>query len=815
MGLCPNTFLYNYAGECYSALVLESDNISMEERDSGSRPTQTFSPVPKFTQQLMERYKTIRTDNQKWFRNKKNYSYINLVIIKKERVTRATADPITKETIEGADLDSILQRKEPVEMQDIFLTEPGSRLHVILVQGAPGVGKSTFALEIAKKWPLFKEMRCFHVVLLIQLHQPFAHCAKSIKDLLQLLEDDSSQADSIAEFITKQQGEGLLLILDGFDELPADMTKATSDSFYNHLLKGKYLPKATIILTTRPSVIGDIEQVCDERISKNVEILGFLSTNINDYAYECFEDKEEVKRFLDYIYSHPHIKSLMYIPLNTAIVVELYRNFANPDGQGLPLTLTQLYTELCLYLLERYSSAKDKKMTIKPEPPQEEGFLSRLNYMPDIVRQQLTNIAKVAFEGITKQSLVFYDLPPDFEHMNFMNKCETLVRFGRYKKLSFNFLHLTLQEFLAAFHISMLPQEEQSELLHAHHSEPRFSHIWRFLAGLTSFRDIGWDGFAGIMGVSRCGSDMKMCNSLLANCLYEAQDPSICSQVYSSGQVVYSPMSATQYDYYSLGYCISNSLCKWKLCSIGGDGLAMLAAGIKSTPDNPKGMIDLIKLSYNGDKIGDLMKLPGCVKENLTELNLSNCDLKNPACSCLAELLPCLPNLKRLDLGDNPFSEGGATSLLHSLSKLPTLYSLDLLHAKLSVEDLKALSVLIRPGGALKNLVVGSTTMSLTAKEEMIEVVLRDSSLRSISIMNLDLAQSGSHLRRKLEENKKLDKLMLWDRSFCIEGCVEVVRALETNDALESLTLMPWYKVHIPENLFERHKKRIDWFLTA
>ena len=788
-----------------------SDDLTLEERDSGLRPINTLTPLSKFKQHLVELYKSAIAGDQKWRHINRNHFYINLAIIKKERVTLATADPITKETIEGADLDSILQRKEPVEMQDIFQVKPGNRLQVILVQGAPGVGKSTFALEVAKRWRVFKEMNCYHTVLLIQLHQPYAHCATSINDLLQLYSEDSSVVDSVAEFITECQGKGLLLILDGFDELPVEIT-SDRQSLYTQLLAGKYLPKAAIILTTRPSVIGSIEQICDERVSKNIEILGFLSTDINNFAQTYFEDQEVTKCFLDYIYSHPHIKSMMYIPLNTAIVVELYRSFASPEagGQQLPLTLTQLYTELCLYLLRCY--AVDKKMTIEEDPHQEENFPSQLKCMPDVVQLQLKKIAKVAFEGITEQRIVFYNLSSDFEHMNFMNKCERLVHFGRFKKSSFNFLHLTLQEFLVAFHISLLPQGEQSELLHKHHSEPRFSHIWRFLAGLTSFRDIGWDNFADIMGVSRCGSDMRMCNSLLANCLYEAQEPSICSQVYSSSNyIVYSPMSATQYDYYTLGYCISNSPCKWKLCSIGGDGLAMLAAGIKSTPHDPEGTIELVKLSYNGEKIEDLMELPDCITKKLTELNLSNCDLKGSACNRLAKLLPCLPNLERLDLGDNAFSEGDANALLHSLCLVPRLYFLDLLHAKLSVEDVKELGALIHPGGALKNLVVGSTAMSLTAKEEMVEVVFRDSNLRSLSIMNLDLAQSGSHLRRKLEENKTLDRLMLWDRSFCIEGCVEVVRALETNHTLKSLTLMPWYKFHIPESLFE-NESRINWF---
>ena len=126
--------------------------------------------------ELYETRNTMHINGQKWLYINRNRFYINLAIIKKERVTLATADIITKETIEGANLDSILQTKLPVEMQDIFWAEQGSRLQVILVQGAPGVGKSTFALEVTKKWPAFKEMRCFHVGLLIQLHQPFAHC---------------------------------------------------------------------------------------------------------------------------------------------------------------------------------------------------------------------------------------------------------------------------------------------------------------------------------------------------------------------------------------------------------------------------------------------------------------------------------------------------------------------------------------------------------------------------------------------------------------------------------------------------------------
>lgn len=63
---------------------------------------------------------------------------------------------------------------------------------------------------------------------------------------------------------------------------------------------------------------------------------------------------------------------------------------------------------------------------------------------------------------------------------------------------------------------------------------------------------------------------------------------------------------------------------------------------------------------------------------------------------------------------------------------MPKLHYLDLLHAKLAADDIKALGTLIHSGGALKNLVVGNTTMSLTAKEEMVEVILQDSNVRTL-----------------------------------------------------------------------------------
>ena len=104
--------------------------------------------------------------------------------------------------------------------------------------------------------------------------------------------------------------------------------------------------------------------------------------------------------------------------------------------------------------------------------------------------------------------------------------------------------------------------------------------------------------------------------------------------------------------------------------------------------------------------------------------------------------------------------------------------------------------------------------MSTDIVEHMVDIVLRDSSLHSVSFMNIDLVQLGRHLAGKLKDNTTLSNLMVWDRSFCIEGAEAVVKALQENHTLRSLTLMPWYKQHIPHHILSSISgERIQWFI--
>ncbi len=273
--------------------------------------------------------------------------YTKLAVVKKEKVCRAEADKLTRETLHGG-IDEIMNRKEEVKMKDIL--KPGQdqkAVKLLLVEGAPGVGKSTFALQICRRWDEIEAIRKFSAVILLRLREKAVQEAKCLDDLIH--HDNGSIQQAVVEEITSSGGENILLVLDGFDEVPADVRKAF---FLAKLIQGRELPKATVIVTSRPSARADLPSKPD----KHIEIVGFTSEQIDNYSSSVFGSEPDVlENFRKYTNTNPSRKSMMYIPLNSAIVAEVYQENIKA-GRPIPQTMTQLYTELTLTRLERSDS---------------------------------------------------------------------------------------------------------------------------------------------------------------------------------------------------------------------------------------------------------------------------------------------------------------------------------------------------------------------------------------------------------------------------------------------------------------------------
>ena len=283
--------------------------------------------------------------------------YINLAIVKKELFSHKELDEFTRATLHGG-IDQILQKKEKVSLEDIFVTEDDheSPLKCILVEGPPGIGKSTFAWELCRKWDKLEVMQKYVLVVLFKLREKRVQNAKHLFELFSHPSDPTLSQAVVGEIL---EGEHVLLILDGFDEFPASLLDK-DNCLVRQIVSGLCLPKATVVVTSRPSANASFA-ACQCKVCKHIEIIGFTEEDRVKYAQSAFTSHPGMLvHFLKYTFSNPVIKAMMYIPLNCAIVAQIYKNCMCDGGGGggekklILKTMTQLYTALCRSLLRRF-----------------------------------------------------------------------------------------------------------------------------------------------------------------------------------------------------------------------------------------------------------------------------------------------------------------------------------------------------------------------------------------------------------------------------------------------------------------------------
>ena len=495
-------------------------------------PTPSATPandgISRFSAELKAVYKHSSFTSDKWppTQSKK---YIKLAVVQGRSARR---EDYIGHVLKG-NVDKVHARENITEEQILDLcVEQVGKGRVIVIEGAPGIGKSTLAWELCRKWEEHASMEAYSLVILLKLRE---RRVQNISDVSSLFYAYSgADRASLVEDINKSRGKSVLFVLDGFDELPKLRQR---ESVLVDLLRKRILPQSTVVVTSRPSAMDRLLTISEPLIEKRIEILGFSQESIEEYASTVFS-RDELEAFKNYISApkNPAINSLMYVPLYASFVVIIYKSTTSKGS--LPRTITQLYTQLCLSILNRYLKANTEYPSVRT-----------LQNLPGALCGQFLELSKLAYEGFLKEKVILYgDIG---EHFGFLDAVPDL--YGGCD-VSFNFLHLTLQEFFAAYHISQM-SDSGVELFKSKGREKRWNVVWRFVAGLTEFGYLDSSSIAAFFKLN------TKINVFFIQCLFEAQSIKLDFQhTFGSNTMSFDEYYSyyTSLDYYALGYCIAN-----------------------------------------------------------------------------------------------------------------------------------------------------------------------------------------------------------------------------------------------------------------
>ena len=610
--------------------------------------------------------------------------YINLACIDRKRVSGKSKKykEVTEAMVRDGNVDVIHGDKFPIDMNQIASGLPPNTLEtVILVEGAPGVGKSTFAGEYCRRWERGEIAQQYQLVLLIRLRDDRNSKAKTLKDLIHHPLEGVTEAVNVLEATA---GANTLIILEGFDELPD--TCRSDNSVFMQLISGKILRLATVMVTSRPWATRGVRDSCHHRIFQHIEIIGFTSEQITSYIESALPASEARRGLKAYLERHPQIRAGMYIPLNSAIVVTVYQESQDSECD-MPTTLTELYTDLVKTLLVRY---------LRGHPGHETKYIQSFTDLPSEVYAKFLKLCQVAYNGIVNTSdqvqLIFSerDLPRDFDNLGFMDSVtELYVTKGTIS--SHNFLHLTFQEFFAAFHISTMSPAQQLKHFNDQHgrmsgdrmsggrmSGGRMKVVLRFVAGVTKLKFLSKESVNHLLHSYvenryhiNLPCDARVDINLL-NWMFETQSNDVIEllleqkiiEVRCDYYIIMLPM-----DYYCLGYCIAHSQCQWLLRmdnEMNKEMVSMLVTGVNTSPKCTGTVVGLS--TYHSSTADCLNMLFSRLK---TKLRLLSMYLQGP---CDSITWPDLSELRDLVLTIDDIE--------------PTNWRLDTLLSKLSLESL-------------------------------------------------------------------------------------------------------------------------------
>ena len=366
----------------------------------------------------------------------------------------------------------------------------------VLVVGRPGIGKTMLSTKLLRVSACneFKDVN-FDVTFLLKFRRLNSVTDLDLRELLARSETVRHIDDELWDYIIKNPTK-VLLIFDGIDEFSAkaDIAKDNSSyndsveekmplhSLYNKIASGKLLPGATVITTTRPTAVSCVRLL---NFDRTVEILGFTSEQVEDYVEKFTEgdhNPDAKETVWQHISKNINLFTLCYIPVNCFIICSCL-SLLYTFGSSLPTKLTKIYSIALKIFFFRHNDEYRQS-----QDAYDQLIFKRFKELPSPVQKVFNRLANIAFLGIKEGRLVFTS-----REVEGLEDCGLLHRLPDVagptpldpSEAQFCFMHLTVQEFLAAKHVTdTMKKDELREFVTDHINQGAWQVVMQFVAGL-------------------------------------------------------------------------------------------------------------------------------------------------------------------------------------------------------------------------------------------------------------------------------------------------------------------------------------------